>query len=122
VAEHRHLLIVEDHSQFAEILAAMGRLMGFEPRMVPTLREALDALGERAAEVTLLDLLLPDSDTVHTLGAIGSLKAAGAGRIVVITGVPITRDLQEVACRSGAERVIRKGCTEMERALRGAIG
>lgn len=100
----------------------MGRLMGYEPRMVPTLLEALEALGEGPAEVTLLDLLLPDSGTSHTLGAIGSLKAAGAGRVIVITGVPVTHDLEELAHHSGAERVIRKGCTEMEQAIRGAIG
>lgn len=122
MAEHRQLLIVEDHSQFAEILAAMGRLMGYEPRMVPTLRAAREALEAGPAEATLLDLLLPDSGVSHTLGAIDSLKAAGAGRVIVITGVPVTHDLEQLACSSGAESVIRKGCTEMERALKGAIG
>jgi two-component system OmpR family response regulator len=57
-----HLLIVDDEENLRSMLAAALRHHGFEVSAVGDGRTALDAIGELAPDLVLLDVMLPDLD------------------------------------------------------------
>jgi two-component system, cell cycle sensor histidine kinase and response regulator CckA len=123
-AELSHLLLIEDNAGDARLLREMFNENGSpttELTHVVSLREAERYLAERAVDIILLDLGLPDAEG---LSAVRRAQAAAPGvPLVVITGLDdestATRALQE-----GAQDYLIKGQIETRgllRALRYAI-
>lgn len=56
------ILFVEDEEGISEPFANALRRAGFDPVIAPTVADALRELGERAPQLVLLDLALPDGD------------------------------------------------------------
>jgi DNA-binding response OmpR family regulator len=106
--EGRWILIVEDDESYAQILCAKLSLMAFYPIVAPTLNAAIVVLRDNPIETCLLDLRLPDSDTVQTLSRIPLFKTLGVRFVVVLTGAVITPDVENLAAISGADGVISK--------------
>lgn len=56
------VVVVEDSSSISEPLADALRGEGFEVHVAPTGREGLDLVAEKAPDIVLLDVMLPDMD------------------------------------------------------------
>ncbi len=104
----RTLLIIEDDPQYAELLLAMLKLRRWNPVAALSMAAAFDILKRQKADATILDLSLPDSDTLTSLEQIPVLKESGAGRVIIITGAEVTQNLILLAKISGADGIICK--------------
>lgn len=101
-------LVVDDDPRWAEVLSAMLALRGYQSIPCASLAGAFIALSSRPVDLTLLDLMLPDSVTTNTLSKIPALKAIGAGRVVVVTGIPLTTEIMTLAETCGADSILSK--------------
>lgn len=118
------LLIVEDDRSSARLLQQLLESVdgpGFQVRHVETAAAACAVLEDRAADVVLLDLGLPDA---HDLEALGSLtERITEIPVVILTGNGDER-LAAEALNRGAEDYLVKGAidsTELIRSIRYAI-
>lgn len=117
----RKLLIIEDVAVYAELLCAMLKMRNWEPSVAPTMAAAFALLAANKFDATILDLRLPDSDTMTSLDHIPALKAAGAGRLVIITGADVQPDLQLMAKLSGADGILSKNELRADGSLSAAL-
>jgi DNA-binding response OmpR family regulator len=106
--DRRRVLVVDDDPQILELTSAMLRMDGYIAQPAMTLAECFDELKLRPFFATLLDLRLPDSHPENTLAAIPLIKAAGGGRVIVITGMCLTREHRVAFARSGADDCVEK--------------
>jgi PAS domain S-box-containing protein len=103
------VLLVEDNpgdARLVEIMLSKARPGDFEVTHVARLREAIERLDDSMFDVILLDLSLPDSDSMETVYQ--TRMAAPRTPIVVLTG----QDDEEVALKAlqgGAEDYLVKG-------------
>src|SRR5919199_668641 len=118
------VLLVEDNpgdARLVEIMLSKARPGDFEVTHVARLREAIERLDDSMFDVILLDLSLPDSDSMETVYK--TRTAAPRTPVVVLTG----QEDEEVALRalqSGAEDYLVKGWGDRElvaRSIRYAI-
>jgi diguanylate cyclase (GGDEF)-like protein len=103
------VLLVEDDQEFASILK-IRLSKETNPRLeitsLPTLQQALEALGEKNWDLVLLDLMLPDSSGIQTFTAIRS--QARHTPVVIMSGLD-NDSLAIDAVRKGAEDYLVKG-------------
>lgn len=118
------VLLVEDNPGDADLIREMlpsGEDEGFTIHCVQRLSEAVSFLGKGEADLTLLDLGLPDSDGIDTIRVVR--KAAPNVPVVVLTG----NDDEKIgiaAVRDGAQDYLLKGQTpgyHLSRVLRYAV-
>jgi DNA-binding NarL/FixJ family response regulator len=112
------VVLVEDHDMVAEaMILAMGRTGDIE--IVARARSIATALVEVrgcAPDVVLLDRRLPDGDAIDV---IGKLTAAGAGRVLVLTGEATASVAARVAEAGGAGLLLKSASLdELEDAVR----
>jgi CheY-like chemotaxis protein len=102
------ILIADDERKFTELLAIMVCNAGHEVAEVVTSGGlgAMKAYTECAPDVVLMDYLMPNFNGVTATRQILS-KDPGA-RVVLITGMPDTRELQWAASDAGAMGVLAK--------------
>lgn len=118
------VLLVEDSAADAELLGWMlrdGDPAAFELTHVARLSEARAALAERAPDVVLLDLSLPDGHGLESLAAIRA--AAPAVPVVVMTGLADDGVALD-AVHEGAQDYLVKGrddAAQVQRAVRYAV-
>ncbi len=115
------VLFVEDDADLARLARAVLRQPHFMLQCESRLDRALAALESDHFDVLLLDLCLPDSAGVFTLGV--ACNFARMLPIVVLTGVSDER-LMRVAADAGARRYLSKGSLEWDTlpdVLRGVI-
>lgn len=119
-----HVLLIEDNPGDARLIeVALSDAGGgnFLLTWMSTLAEGLSLLSEKHADVVLLDLSLPDSFGMETVGKV--LDQAPDIPIVVLTGHP-DDSLSVTAVQAGAQDYLIKGEVEgnlLVRALRYAI-
>lgn len=118
------VLLVEDNPGDADLIREMlpsGEDEGFSIHCVQRLSEAISFLDKGQADLTLLDLGLPDSDGIETIRVVR--KAAPKVPVVVLTG----NDDEQVgiaAVQGGAQDYLLKGQTpgyHLSRVLRYAV-
>lgn len=85
LSQSRHILIVEDHDDTAEVLALMLRRLGHDVQIASTLEQAKCKILDRKYEVVLCDIELPDGDgtdipMIARLGNPGVRLVATSGR------------------------------------------
>src|SRR5918911_2772371 len=103
------VLLVEDNpgdARLVEIMLSKARPGDFEVTNVARLGEAIERLDDSMFDVILLDLSLPDSDSMETVYQ--TRMAAPRTPVVVLTG----QDDEEVALKAlqgGAEDYLVKG-------------
>lgn len=101
------LLIIEDDVPFLELMLRSLKPKVF--RVAHTIEEAFRLIDEALPEVILLDLSLPGSRVDDTIGQIGELKRRSKdATIIVITGYPDFKRMQEAAIAEGAKSVLSK--------------
>ncbi|MBU6399030.1 MAG: sigma-54 dependent transcriptional regulator, partial [Verrucomicrobia bacterium] len=93
------ILVVDDDTEVRHLLAAVLEREGHEVALVEDGRALETALGERPADVVLLDLKLPDADGLELLPVVK--QAWPATEVIVLTG-HATLDAAVEATKRGA--------------------
>jgi len=108
------ILIADDEKKFTELLAIMVCNAGHEVAGVVTSGGlgAMKAYTECAPDVLLMDYMMPNYNGVTAARQILS-KDPGA-RVLLITGISDTRDLQIAASNAGAMGVLQKAFSQSE--------
>jgi DNA-binding response OmpR family regulator len=117
---HR-VLVVEDERQIAHVIAAVVAKEADQVVIADTLRSAWWEISQRAFDLVLLDLHLPDSSIGNSVMAIRSFLEAGVHRVVIVTGAKVDDDFTAFAMEAGASGVICKGVTGLADALHNAV-
>jgi len=102
-----HALIVDDDANFRSSLAALVAREGFEASEAGSLAAAREGLRERAADVALVDLKLPDGNGLELLHGEDAAVSPDDVEFVVITG-NATVDSAVDALRDGAADYLTK--------------
>jgi len=101
------LLIVEDDEPFVALMLHSLKPKAY--RVAHTINEAFALIDQEAPDVILLDLSLPGSRVDDTIGQISELKRRSKdATIIVITGYPDLKRLQDAATAKGARTVLSK--------------
>jgi signal transduction histidine kinase len=103
------VLLIEDNPGDARLIRELlseAHTVSFEIEVTPKLSDGLEALSEKAFDVVLLDLSLPDSSGLATLAK--TLSAAHQESIIILTGLD-DEDLGVEAVRNGAQDYLVKG-------------
>lgn len=98
------VLIVDDDSALAEMLAIVLRSEGFEPAVCTSGDKALAAFAEHRPDLVLLDLMLPGLDGIDVCRAI---RAESDVPIVMLTAKSDTLDVVQ-GLEAGADDYIAK--------------
>jgi DNA-binding NtrC family response regulator len=101
------VLIVDDDDAFRNVLTGELQRMGFAVTPVGSGREAIRHVGERAPDVVLLDLRLPDMSGLDVLKSIR--EKCPAADVIMLTGHG-TIDTAIESIRMGAFDYIAKPC------------
>ncbi len=101
----RRILVVEDDEDFAEGLADVLELEGYEVVTAPSGEEGLERFRSEVFDVAILDMKLPGMNGVEVLLAIKELSPGAA--VVMVTGFT-EPELIEEARGSGALDVVHK--------------
>lgn len=117
----RKLLIIEDDPMYAEILCAMLKMRRWSTVVASSMGEAEISLKTNKFSATILDLRLPDSDTLSSLDRIQALKELGAGNVIIITGANVTPEIELLAKISGADGILSKNELRVEGSLTAAL-
>lgn len=116
------VLVVEDHPELGELLAAALEMEGLESRVAATGAEALALLAERRPAAALVDLMLPDMLGVAVLDALAA--ASPPVPAIAMSGVFRGGRYAAEAAAHGAERFVEKpfSTEEVVTALREIVG
>jgi putative nucleotidyltransferase with HDIG domain len=118
------VLLVEDNpgdARLVELLLGEQKDVAIDLAFAVTLHQAVERVTERNFDAILLDLSLPDSMGLGTLGKM--MEAAGAVPIIVLTGLQ-SEEVAFDAMRSGAADYLVKGRDDgrmIARAVRYAV-
>jgi two-component system CheB/CheR fusion protein len=83
------ILLVEDHVETAAVLSRLLKISGHDVSAAETARGALDLAGQRAFDLLLIDLGLPDLDGRALLPRLREVSVAPA---IALTGYDIEAD------------------------------
>src|SRR5258708_38624946 len=99
------ILIIDDEAEIRESLETLLQLEGYTVAAAGTGREGLAQIGERAFDVVLLDLALPDKNGMEVLAEIRLLHPQQA--VIMITAYGTVENAVR-AMQSGATNFIQK--------------
>ena len=99
------ILIIDDEAEIRESLETLLQLEGYTVVVAGSGREGLAKIGERAFDVVLLDLALPDKNGMDVLSEIRLLRAQQA--VIMITAYGTVENAVR-AMQSGAANFIQK--------------
>jgi two-component system KDP operon response regulator KdpE len=102
--ETRHILVVEDDVNTAEMVRSLLENVGFHAHSVSTGSVALEQLAAAPPDLVLLDLNLPDMEGLDVLR---QMRDHSFIPIIVLSGLPRDRD-NVVALDSGADDFVSK--------------
>lgn len=95
----KHVLVVDDEADIRELIVLTLMRMGIEAETASTCEEAFARLAERAFDLCLTDMRLPDGDGLGVLAHVG--KHYGNTPVAVITAYGSTENAV-AALKSGA--------------------
>lgn len=96
--KHNYVLIVEDEPSFGKILAGLAKDRGFTPLLIDNGMEALKVVLTHAPVAVILDMGLPDTDSLKVLE---SLKASPQTRQIPVHIIS-SQDKEHEALKRGA--------------------
>lgn len=99
-------LVVDDDAMLGQVIASTVRRVGWVPVVVSSATEAKASLAARRWAVVICDLQLAGDSGLSVITA--ARAAAGAPRIIAITGLPDADFYLKVATRAGAHAVLAK--------------
>jgi CheY-like chemotaxis protein len=90
-----YLLVIDDDSDGREALCEYLRKVGHEVGCIPGGREALAAVLARLPDLIVLDICMPELDGAAFLKALRSYLGMRSLPVVVLTGAPDSRLVEE---------------------------
>jgi len=102
----QHILVVDDEEQIRGLLENYLNRQGYDVSTAGSSGEALQRLGERRADLVVLDIGLADEDGLKVLANLKSKHPDT--RVVMLTGMGFVEDLLEEAHRQGADGYVSK--------------
>lgn len=114
------LLIADDDPVQRRLLEAMAKRFGYEPTLVDGGEPALRALAEKAFDLVILDLVMPDLDG---MGVLGRLREKGNDIPVIVQTAHGSIDVVISAMRAGASDFVVKpvGPERLQISIRNAL-
>lgn len=100
MAKPRRVLLIEDDPDLAEMYGLQLRGVGYELRTVDSAQKALDALDRQAAELIILDMLLPGTNGLAILHELRSYSDWREIPVIILSNV--------AAAEVGVKRTILK--------------
>jgi PAS domain S-box-containing protein len=91
------VLIVEDDTNFAEVMAVSAREHGFAPQVLHNGRDCLDALSRQVPDAMIVDILLPDMSGWQLIESVRHDPVLGNMPIQIITCLDRPPTLKEAA-------------------------
>jgi two-component system OmpR family response regulator len=102
------VLVVDDEEHITELLAMGLGYQGFDVERAATGREALDAVGRKAPDLIVLDVMLPDLDGFEVARRLRRDEGAGTRiPVIFLTARDATRDKIE-GLRLGSDDYVTK--------------
>jgi len=86
--ESLQILIVDDNEMATELLSEFIGLLGHDARTAATGAAAIAACAERAPQVVITDIVLPDLDGYALAGQLRA-TLGGNTRIIALSGLPM---------------------------------
>lgn len=80
----QHLLVVDDHKEFADLVVDVAARLGFDARSATSAREFKELYAVRAPDVVVLDIVMPESDGIELIQWL--VNIGYRGRVIVATG------------------------------------
>jgi DNA-binding response OmpR family regulator len=116
------VLIVDDDSKVADVLAQVVEEEGYTPLVARSGTEAMDLVGRDAPDVVLLDIEMPEMDGFDFLTRIKASATTARIPVVMITGRGETSDMTR-SVRLGARDYIQKPWQpgEVEKSIKWAL-
>lgn len=103
----KHILVVEDEKDLAELLSINLRKFGYDVTIATSGRAALDALAHQVPDLVLLDVMLPELSGTEVASRIRSNPAMSDTPIIMVTAKGTEVD-QLVGLTAGADDYIVK--------------
>lgn len=91
----KKILLVEDDTFMAELLAQELTRAGFDISLAKTGKEALQKFKETPPELVLLDILLPDVNGVEVLRSIRNEPAGAGVKVMILSNLSEGQDVEE---------------------------
>lgn len=111
---HRHILVVEDDRDIAELISRSLATSGYEVTVASRAKDAIDLARTRKPDLITLDIYLPDADGFEVLQYLKTDSVTAAIPVVIVSVMPDQREglrlgrggLSDQAHRSGATGVV----------------
>jgi DNA-binding response OmpR family regulator len=103
----RNILIVEDNSRFAEMLAILLNDAGYETSLAKTSGQGIGKALTEHPDLVLTDLNLPDMTAIETITILKKIPFTSGIPIVVLTA-ETARQLKTKALQAGAAEYLLK--------------
>ena len=81
------VLVIDDSAVITMTARAILGRAGYEVLLAGTRADGLAAARRHAPDVVLLDAVLPDADETHAEETVRALREAGAGRVLMCSGL-----------------------------------
>lgn len=111
------ILVVDDDTAIATMLAQLLALEGYHVETAPDGRAALELIGRQGVDVIVCDVWMPRLDGVGLYRELARTSPELARRMVFITGGPVTPDLRQLLERADAPLLQKPFDLERLRAL-----
>ena len=102
------VLVVDDDALTREMLGRMLKKMGWSVREAENGREALERVRERAPELILLDLVMPEMDGFEFLRNLGQREQGRSIPVIVVTGQELSA-ADRLWLNGSVENILQKG-------------
>ncbi|MDP3921045.1 MAG: response regulator [Candidatus Omnitrophota bacterium] len=103
-----HIIVIDDNTDIREILGTFLTESGYEVTLAADGKQGVDRFREKAADLVITDLLMPEQEGVETIRILR--KEAPNLRIIAMSGgaklIPV--DYLDLARKLGANRVFQK--------------
>ncbi len=103
----RHILVVDDDESVRQVIASALKREGYTVQEAANGREAVEHLKQRAVDLVITDILMPEQDGLETIMSVSGENRAVP--IIAMTGLSSHSALYlEMARTFGALRILEK--------------
>jgi DNA-binding response OmpR family regulator len=89
---HRHILVVEDDRDIAELISRSLATSGYEVTVASRARDAIEQARTRQPDLITLDIYLPDADGFEVLQRLKTDSATASIPVVIVSVMPDQRE------------------------------